>query len=485
MRTTLLMVGGFFLIAGSGFFFLMKTISEDIERQYSQASEEPLVDVAHLLASLLEEDVREGKIDAQRFRDAFAAAYRREFLARIYQLEKTKIHTHVYVADAAGTVVFDSDGGTREGQDYSRYNDVYLATRGEYGVRASREDPEDSRSTVFYIAAPVHHEGKLIGTLTVSRPERAMAPFAEESRGLVIRSSLRTGVVVFLVAALWAYFVLHPIRSLTRRALAIAEGRQTTVPETGFAGLRTLSRALERMRAELEGRHYVENYVRALTHELKSPLAAIRGAAELVDERMPEEKRRRFLDLIVAETTRSEEMVRRLVHLAEIEGRTSLEKRETFDLAAIVRDCVAELASVAETREIEVVLSGCVEAAPIEGDPLMARIALRNLLGNAIDFSPAGGRVEVEVERGVAGAELRVLDRGPGVPDYAKNRVFERFYSLKNEVTGRKGSGIGLSLVKAAMDLHGGEASLENREGGGAVASLKFGRISPSKPALR
>ncbi len=474
MRITLLIVVGFLVIAGAGFYLLMRTISEDIERQYSQAAEEPLVDFAHLFAGLLEQDVRDGRIDVAKFREGFREAYGREFLAKIYQLEKSKIHTQVYITDEKGIVIFDSDGGRREGKDYSRYNDVYLVNRGDYGVRASREDPEDSRSTVFYIAAPVKHEGKLIGTLTVSRPEKAMAPFADESKDLVIRSSIRMGIHVFLLAALWAYLVLHPIRSLTRHALRIAAGEQTAVPETGLAELRSLSRALEKMRAELEGKHYVENYVRALTHELKSPLAAIRGAAELVDESMPEEKRRRFLDLILAETTRSEDMVRRLVQLAAIESRTDLAKIESFDLAALVRGEIAELSPAAEARGVTVRLSGFDSPVELTGDPLMIRIAVRNLLGNGIDFSPAGSDLEVEIERLERGLELRVLDRGPGLPDYAADRVFERFYSLKNELTGRKGSGIGLSLVKAAMDLHGGTATLENRDGGGAVASLRF-----------
>jgi two-component system sensor histidine kinase CreC len=169
-------------------------------------------------------------------------------------------------------------------------------------------------------------------------------------------------------------------------------------------------------------------------------------------------------------------MVRRLVQLAAIESRTDLATRETFDLAALVREEAAELAPSATTRGIEVVLSGSEGPVTITGDPLMLRIALRNVLQNAIDFSPEGGRVGVGVTDGLGGAaEVRVTDQGPGLPDYAKDRVFDRFYSLKNEVTGRKGSGIGLSFVKAAMDLHGGSATLENAEGGGAVAVLRFG----------
>ena len=104
----------------------------------------------------------------------------------------------------------------------------------------------------------------------------------------------------------------------------------------------------------------------------------------------------------------------------------------------------------------------------------MLRIAVRNLLNNSFDFSPEEGEVDVTIKSEGEKIEVIVSDRGPGIPDYAVGRVFERFYSLKNEVTGRKGSGIGLSFVKATMDLHGGSASLDNREGGGAEARLVF-----------
>ena len=138
MKVTLLIVAGFLVIAGGGFFMLMRTLSEDIERQYSQASEEPLVDFAHLFAGLLEQEVRNGLLEVGEFRRGFADAYGREFVAKIYQLEKTKIHTQVYVTNEKGIVIFDSEGGGREGEDYSRYNDVFLARQGKYGARASR-----------------------------------------------------------------------------------------------------------------------------------------------------------------------------------------------------------------------------------------------------------------------------------------------------------------------------------------------------------
>lgn len=474
MRITLLIIVGFLVIAGGGFLFLMKTISEDVERQYSQASEEPLVDFAHLFASLLEQDIEEGIIDVEKFRNGFSGAYEREFLARIYQLEKRDIQTHVYITNRDGIVIFDSEGGKREGEDYSNYNDVFLAVKGEYGVRASRTDPDDSRSTVFYVAAPVFDNGELIGTLSVSRPETAMAPFALESKRLVASAGMLTAILVFVFGTLWAYLVLHPIRNITRQALRIAKGEQESLPPSGVGELRSLSLALEEMRRELEGKHYVENYVQALTHELKSPLAAIRGAAELIDESMPEEKRRRFLDNILSETTRSEEMVRRLVQLASVESQSTLSTKETVSLSALVREELQGLSAIVETKQLQVVTDGFEDPFPIDCDPLMVRIAIRNGLNNAFDFSPQEGRVELQLIGEDRAVSLLIRDQGPGLPDYAEGRVFDRFYSLKNEVTGRKGSGIGLTFVRATMELHGGEATLVNRDESGAKLTVRF-----------
>ncbi len=470
------MVAGFLLIAGGGFFGLMKTIRNDVERQYSQASEEPLVDTAHLFASLLEQGVEDGVIDVSVMREGFEDAFEREFVAQIYQIRKTEIQTHVYVTDAEGIVIFDSEGGVREGENYSQYNDVYLARAGAYGKRASRTDPDDSRTTVFYVAAPIFDQesGEMAGTLTVSRPETAMAPFAEESRSLILKASFVTAAIVVVLGSLWAYWILLPVSRLTREAERIAEGRQASMPEMGIAEFRTLSIALENMRRELEGKHYVENYVQALTHELKSPLAAIRGAAELIDEKMPEEQRRRFLDNILTETSRSEDMVRRLVQLASVESQTSLRKLEKLDFAALVREELADLSSVVETKKLRVRSEGLDGPQLLEGDSLMLRIAVRNVLNNAIDFTPGRGALEALLSREDDCLVLRVIDSGPGIPDYAEGRVFERFYSLKNEVTGRKGSGIGLSFVRATMELHGGDATLANRAGVGAEMTLRF-----------
>jgi two-component system sensor histidine kinase CreC len=95
-----------------------------------------------------------------------------------------------------------------------------------------------------------------------------------------------------------------------------------------------------------------------------------------------------------------------------------------------------------------------------------------NLLENAADFAPAGSTIELRLRRDGERLVAAVLDRGPGVPDYALDRAFERFYSLPRPEGGSRSSGLGLCFVAEAAALHGGEARLDNRDGGGAVASI-------------
>ena len=114
----------------------------------------------------------------------------------------------------------------------------------------------------------------------------------------------------------------------------------------------------------------------------------------------------------------------------------------------------------------------CGEPVIVQGECFLVRQALANLLQNAVDFSPAGGIVMASIEEQDGQAVIRVSDHGPGIPDYALGKVFERFYSLQRPDTGTKSSGLGLAFVKEVAELHGGRAFLENRTGGGTEATL-------------
>jgi len=231
------------------------------------------------------------------------------------------------------------------------------------------------------------------------------------------------------------------------------------------------------MRDALAGRNYVADYVQTLTHELKSPLSAIRGAAELLqDAAMPAAQQRRFLDNITRETLRIQEVVDRMLELTALEARRSLHHVEPVPLGPLLADVAAVAREAALPRAVEVILEPGDDAV-VEGDPFLLRRALGNLLENAIDFSAAGGKVTLRVQASGRQALVTVRDEGQGIPDYALHKVFEKFYSLPRPHSGKKGTGLGLSFVQQVAALHHGRMALENGAGGGAVATLALPRF--------
>jgi hypothetical protein len=138
----------YLLIIGIGFYYLMQKIADpkQVKARYMGSVEDSMVDVARLFASLVGEEIRGGRVDPEHFREAFRRAAARPFVAQIYSKQKTTLDLHIYITDANGIVIFDSDGGRAEGQDYSRFNDVYLTLRGQYGARSTKAGPADRTS---------------------------------------------------------------------------------------------------------------------------------------------------------------------------------------------------------------------------------------------------------------------------------------------------------------------------------------------------
>jgi two-component system sensor histidine kinase CreC len=207
---------------------------------------------------------------------------------------------------------------------------------------------------------------------------------------------------------------------------------------------------------------------------MKSPLAAIRGAAELLEEEMPAEQRQRFLENIRAESQRAERLISRLLELAVVESRSHLDATETLDLVSLVESAMEEERPVAENARVCMELIVPESRPKVSGDRYILRAAVSNLLENALEFSPVDSTVVVKIEVAKDEVFLHIDDQGPGVPEYAKEKIFERFYSLRHHHTGRKGTGLGLNLVREAADLHRGGIALVNLEGGGARATLRL-----------
>jgi two-component system sensor histidine kinase CreC len=464
MRSRLLLTA--LVVLSLGFYALVDWIVKDVRFHYFITMEESLVDTSVLLAEQLSGDLQ---IEPS-FERAFAAAAERPLAARIYNHTKTNMNLRVVVVDLRSKVVFDSRSELEVGEIYG-WRDAARALKGEYGARTSYEDPDDPYSAFFYVAAPVMNGDRIVGAVAVGKPLSSISPFLKQARHRLIISGLIGFVAILLLLLPVSLWIIQPVRALTNYARAIRDGRKATRPALGHGGeMSELANAFEEMRDALEGKQYVEGYVQSLTHEMKSPLAAIQGAAELLNEDMSAGQRDKFLGNIRAESERLHGLVDRMLALAAIEKRKGLEHPELINIQVLLDDVTDSLLPVARQKEITL-QTRIADDAQISGEYFLLRQAIANLVRNAIDFSPVGGQVEV-----VAGAlEIRVRDSGSGIPDYALGRVFDRFYSLPRSKGGVKSSGLGLNFVREIARLHGGDIALKNRPEGGTEAILNLG----------
>ena len=463
---------GYFLIVALAALLVGKVFVEQVKPGVRQAMEGTLIDTANTLAELASDDMQAGRIADGQFARRMHAVYARKVGADVWGFAKDRSGFRVTVTDARGIVVFDSEGRDL-GRDNSRWNDVYRTLRGQYGARSTRSDPADPDSTVMHVAAPIlDARGRTAGVLTVAKPNRAMAPFIARSQKIVARWGFVLMGAALLVGVLAAWWLSRQLGALRRYADAVAAGERA--PQPAAAGeFGDLGRALHDMREKLEGKQYVEQYVHALTHELKSPLAAIRGATELLEQPLPEADRRRFVASIAAQGERMAQMVDKLLALAAVEHRQRIEQPQALDAATLLREAAEAVRAHAEDAGIELRVDAAA-GIHLAGDGFLLRQALVNLLDNALDFAPGGSVAEARASRDGETVRFEIADRGPGVPDYARGRVFERFYSLPRPDGGSRSSGLGLPFVAQVAELHGGRAELRERDGGGTVAVMSL-----------
>jgi len=454
----------------AGGYFLTRKALEQVRPRYVESMEETLVDTSVLLASVLETQLVDDRLDAGGLERALGAARQRKFQAAIFTFNKTAVDMRVYVTDAKGLVIYDS-AGEALGRDYSRWNDVKRTLEGHYGARSSRTSPGDDNTQSIYVAAPIRHDGRIVGVLSVGKPTSGINQLVAVAKRRLIYGAVVGGLAVLVLLLLVAAWVIAPLERLTAYARAVRDGKPAVAPPLPGRTLRDLGAAFEEMRDALAGRRHAERYTQALAHEVKAPLAGIRGAAELLGEDMPLEQRQKFLGNIRGESARIQRIVDQLLDLTSLEARKALSHTERIDAAALLAEAAEAVRPAGQARNVRLGVTGG-EGLGLRGERFLLRQALVNLLQNAFDFSPAGGEVSLWAAAEGGRVVFSVEDQGPGIPEYALTRVFERFYSLPRPDTGRKSTGIGLALVREIAHLHGGDAALGNRPGGGARATF-------------
>jgi len=338
-----------------------------------------------------------------------------------------------------------------------------------------------------------------IGLSTVDTAQGRWRVFGVPARGFLIQVSqpmaVREGQAARLALhTLLPFVLLVPLLgvlitvavTLSVRKLSVVAERVRNRPATGFDPIpeaplpdeiRPLAAAFNELLSRLAvTREREQAFLSDAAHELRTPLTALRLQLDALLRAPDEGERRRAGELLSAGLVRASRLVEQLLTLSRQElARPVASTRVALD--SVAKDVIEELLPLADARDIDLGLTES-HAVSVEGDADALRALLRNLVDNALRYTPRGGNVDVSVLQEAAGASLRVCDSGPGIPAHERERVFERFYRMPG--TDEIGSGLGLAIVKRIADAHGAHVTIGDgpagrpQSGAGACVTVRF-----------
>lgn len=453
----------------------MLAIYSEMRPNFLDAVEYTLIDMSRFMASEIAAGVEhdpQHRIHVENLRHAAENLAHADFPGRRNLYDRVnRWPLRIYVTDATGRVAFDSEG-TDEGQDFSGWRDVHLTLKGEYGARSTRADPANPDTSTHFVAAPIQVGGKTVGVISIGKPVQSVAGFIHNSRLKMVEIFIASLLASLIVSAAGTYWIARPVLRLEKYVSSLSSEQPVPFPRLPSDEIGSLGVAFEKIRLELEGKKYVEQYVHNLTHEIKAPLTAILGAAELVEGASASDiERRQLLNNIRSEALRLQDVAEKLLELASLEARDRVLSVEEFDLALLVDEVIESFEVAAQKLNVAIQFTNP-PAVPrsVRGERFLIWRALANLVQNALEFAPAGSTVEISLRD----SSVHVEDRGPGIPEYALRKVTQRFFSLERPRTGRKSSGLGLSFVDEVMKAHRGRFEISAREGGGTTAMLRW-----------
>ena len=299
------------------------------------------------------------------------------------------------------------------------------------------------------------------------------------ARGLAWRSLLPLAVMAPLLAlAVW-WLLGRVFVPVDRVRAQVARRQAQDLSAVDEEGLPTEVQPLVRELNALFGRvrqafAAQQDFVADAAHELRSPLAALKLQAQGLRRAADDAARERAVARLEAGMDRAARLVEQLLVLARQEAASS--PMQPVDLLEVARLALADVAASAQARGIDAGLAPSVQGPRVvEGVPEELRLLVRNLLDNAIKYSPEGGRVDVAVESGEAGVSLLVQDSGPGVPEEERQRVLGRFYRSPQSAQQAPGSGLGLAIVQTIARRHGARLVLQPSQAlGGLCVRVGF-----------
>ncbi|MGE6359749.1 two-component system sensor histidine kinase CreC [Psychrobacter glacincola] len=485
-----------------------------------QVIEDTLLDTSKLLAASLQIPLSSGQLYDEEYQTkldtAFIGAPTISKTTDPEYKNKSPSSFRIYVTDNKGIVIYDSlpEPDNDEGQDYSRWNDVYLTLNGQYGARSTTLDHNQRDGTVMYVAQPIKDEtGNLIGIISVGKPVASVLPYLDDTRNRMLITALLMSIAALILAGLVAWWLKQSISLVTQYTSALAEDTKKPYFYLGHE-LNSLTDTIESMKHRLENRAYVTDYVHTLTHELKSPLTAIRASSELLeDDGLDKEDQQMLIQSIGEQSIKMQQLIDRLLLLAKVEQPTFKLNRQLTPLLPLLQTLAKDNSAKLQQQHltpIDIYLDNkrVTETATLSPDALANTSVfadqfwlvqvLQNVLDNAIHFADSTVSIYLHsiAQHGSAQTvTIDIFNNGKLLPEYAVDKAFDRYFSLSHHSqaaektsehlsnfsaennstsdttqtppsmasnTLKKGTGLGLTLVKQVIEHHGGQVTINN-----------------------
>ncbi|MBZ1393421.1 two-component system sensor histidine kinase CreC [Psychrobacter pacificensis] len=483
-----------------------------------QVIEDTLLDTSKLLAASLQIPLSTGQLYDEAYQAQLDAAFVgipaiNDNLGPVYQT-KSYSSFRVYVTDSSGRVIYDSlpKPDNNEGQNYGRWNDVYLTLRGQYGARSTLRDNQQRDGSVMYVAQPIKNmSGEIIGVVSVGKPVASVLPYLDDTRNRMLITVLFISTAALILAGLIAWWLKQSITLVTQYTSSLAEDTKKPYFYLGHE-LNSLTDTIETMKHRLENRAYVTDYVHTLTHELKSPLTAIRASSELLEDdgldghMLDQDDRQMLIETVGEQSVKMQQLIDRLLLLAKVEQPTFKLSRQLTPLLPLLQTLIKDNTAKQQQQNLQPIdiyiddqhmtnttnlPAELLASTSVFADQFWLVQVLQNVLDNAIHF--ADNTVDISLHSTARTVIIDIFNDGKLLPDYAIEKAFERYFSLshqshsvqqvKNQNTTytldtgsahhkadskqsdsilKKGTGLGLTLVKQVIEHHGGQVTIYN-----------------------
>lgn len=364
--------------------------------------------------------------------------------------------------DEDGTVLYDNDASAELLSNHNDRPEIQEAFDKGSGEAIRKSDTMNK--TTFYYAV-------LLDNGTVLR----VATNAQSLWSVFMSAAPIIALIILLIIAI-CIFISH---MLTKQLLLpiemMAENLEDSDYESPYKELEPLAEMLRSQHTDiLAAAKARQDFTANVSHELKTPLTAISGYAELLDGGMVgEEQQKHFYQEIRKNADRLLALINDIIRLSDLDRKGHEPSFGVIDLYEVVKECMDELTVNAKQRNVNISLDG--ESCNVHGSKDMLKELVENLAQNAIRYNNAGGKVWVSVTKRDGRSVLTVKDNGIGIPASEQQRIFERFYRVdksRSKATG--GTGLGLAIVKHIVEIHDAKIELDSAPGVGTAISVMF-----------